>query len=303
MSRPDIPKQVIKRLESEVQRQHGVEISVYGFGSQGLEKFKDYLYHEGPKSREVEKRSLEYVVYLSALLARDSITPLWGDDDTVHYQPSQGSNTQSAKINGIFSEPSLPRYDADEYWSKYEDEYTNLLELGTENQPQNHVKPDILITDPAEKRLPWGADSRPTVTDEAKLKRWVSRGKFDKAQEALQLDEQPESVADWYSAISKHGRTKSPDEDFHKWEKYKQKTRYLVEIKHRELTKEDYSQILWYALVYDIPTVVVSGTPVSSRSFYRDLDQIPVETHVIDDIQIQSINEAQALFGDLFHGD
>lgn len=298
--RSDLSKQAIKDLEQEVQRKHGVEVSVYGTGNQGLQQLNNYLYSDGEQNKETEKRSLEYAVYLSTILTSDSISPLWGDENKILYAPSRGSNSQTADVEGIFVEPALPRYDASEYWSQYGQNYTHLLKPNTDGRPKNHVKPDLLLTDPSEKKLPWGADIRPQITDEGKLKRWVAHGEFDKVQEILRLDERPDSAAGWYSAIAKHGDVEGTSEMFDKWKSFKPKVNYLIEVKHQDLSETDYSQILWYALVYGVPVVIVSMASIGDRSFLRDLDDLPVDTRVID--QIQSVGDVQNAFSQLTDG-
>jgi len=294
-----VRKQTIKELEGKVNRKHSVEVKVYGGGT-GLETLADYLYRDGKRTDEAEKRSYEYAVFLGFLLNKSklNLTSSVPDSNKVFYGPSRGRGRQSTRVPGLFTEPALPRYDAEDIWSKYHDEYAHLLNPENDTA-EAHVKPDFLITDKDVSHLPWSADTRPNITDERKLKEWVAHGKIDEVEEALGLDEQLSSAAEAYSAISKYGEKEDPAKTFEKWEDFQSQARYLVEVKHQPLTEMDYSQIIWYTLVYKIPMTIISAKSVNSSLFKQELERLPTDVEIIDGLHISSSEDVQNAFADI----
>lgn len=149
-------KEYILKEQGGIKREFGLEIKVYGSGSQGYLKLDDFLNEgEGDLTKTIKKQMYEYWAFL-ILINVLSYGYKLKEDEKISYQASRGRDDQHPKIitprGGVFIEPYLPTYDDEKIMNDHE-KYVQLLK----RLSSKHIKPDFIITKNDCDSIPWGA--------------------------------------------------------------------------------------------------------------------------------------------------
>jgi hypothetical protein len=258
-------------------------LAPYGVGGSGYEALSDYLNGDRELDDSVRKQIYEYRVFLAIL--KEWVDPSDVEpDDIIFFSPSKGTGNQFETAPSLFVEPVLPVYPEDDLWNRNQSKF-NYLKSPSES-PKRHTKPDLLLTRPGVDNLPWTANVRAPAKNESKLMSWCAKGKFDKVKQELNIEDEIPSARECYSIVQNTDKKEPADAIYKKWDKFRHNSEFLIELKHDPLKESDFSQILWYGIVYRVDVIIVSKYPVSDHRFQQDLRNLPVNVTVVDGFDI-----------------
>ena len=246
----------------------------------------EYLQDDRGLNKEVRRKLHEYTVFLHVL-------PIWleasdlSSEEKISFTPSRGKGSQMSWVPSLFVEPHLPPYPEKELWNQYGREYRCLQNPSGEGRT-HHTRPDALLTVEGADRLPWSANSSPQPVDQSRLMTMCANGLFQKVSEELGVGEVPSTYAGCSSLVQTEAETESTSELYEKWNKFEGKAEYIIECKHEPFDQGDYSQILWYGLVYDTDIVVVSKHSIGNPKFSQDIEKLPVSASVVSGIDVST---------------
>ena len=268
-------------LEDTVAEELGLEdVGV----SHRYESLFEYLRGDRGLNKEVRKKLHEYTVFLHIL-------PEWLDasdlssEKKISYTPSRGRGSQISWIPSLFVEPHLPPYPEEDFWNQYKGEYRCLQDPSGKGRT-HHTRPDELLTVKGADDLPWTANSSPQPVDQSRLMTMCANGLYEKVSDELGASEIPSNYAECTSLVQTEAETESTSELYEKWEGFEEKAEYIIECKHEPFGETDYSQILWYGLVYDTDVVLVSKHPVNNPQFSRDVENLPVNVSIVSGVDV-----------------
>lgn len=150
----EVDREIIEE-EKSVADELGINIKVYGSGSQGYDRLYEYLYGtKGKLTKTVRKELYEYWVFL--IFIRKLIGEFrFQGKETFSYQPTRGNDSQYPIVKtprgSIFVEPCLTGYNENKILEEYKGKL-NFLSKTT----SRHVRPDFLITNFHTEKIPWG---------------------------------------------------------------------------------------------------------------------------------------------------
>jgi hypothetical protein len=237
-------------------------------------------------NKEVRKKLHEYTVFLHVL-------PEWLDaselssEDKISFTPSRGRGSQVSWVPSLFVEPHLPPYPEEELWNQYKRKYRCLQDPSGEGRT-HHTRPDALLTVEGADKLPWTANSSPQPVDQSRLMTMCANGLYEKVSEELVVGEVPSTYAECSSLVQTEAEAESTSDLYEKWDKFEEKAECIIECKHEPFDEADYSQILWYGLVYDTDIIVVSKHSVGSTQFSRDVEELPVSVNVVSGVDVST---------------
>ncbi len=269
----------IKEIKRKVKSDLCVDkLKPRGTNNKGYKILAEYITGKRSIDKRVRKQLYEYRVFLAIL-------DLWADqeevDDTIFFSPCTGSGSQLETAPSIFVEPALPVYEEDKFWRRNRSDYFCLRNPDNDG-PDRHVKPDMLLTQSGVSRLPWTARTTAPIVNERRLMQWCGRGEFARVKSELGINQTISTAQECYSVVQSTDKREDPSHLYKKWEEFQPNARYIVESKHSSLTEEDYSQILWYGIVYQTPIIIITQQPVSNWEFLRDIENLPIPVHLIE---------------------
>lgn len=272
----------IGKLEEQVESKIGVkEVSV----SNDYWEFADYLRGKNNMNKDIRKKLHEYAVFLHTLPSHIDASRI-DTNSKVRFSPTSGKYSQSHTIQSLFVEPYLPPYPINDFYNEYKSEYYFLK--SPTDETRYHTSPDLLIATQGVTELPWKAVGSPQPVDQSRLMKLCARGDAQGVVEALGVDEVPSSYNECASLVQTEAKKQSPRELYKKWEEFGNKAKYLIESKHEPLTEDDFSQILWYGIVFETDIVVVSRHPVRDPQFNSDIRRLPVDVTVVSEIGLHT---------------
>jgi len=272
-------KSIEKKLRSKLDPKR---LTVPGSGNSGYKALSDYLAGRRKIDKPVKKQLHEYRVFLSIL-------DVWVDpidiepDDHIFFSPERGTGVQFETAPSIFVEPALPIYPEQKIWNKHHSDFNYMN--STESDIRRHTKPDMLLTSDGVNTLPWTAIARAPVKNESKLMSWCAHGEGDKVKEALGIEEDISSARECYSIVQNVAERYSGENLHKKWEEFEEKAEYIIESKHGQLEENDFSQILWYGMAYNVDVIIITNHRIYDQKFHDDLDKLPVNVDVVDNFE------------------
>lgn len=263
----------IRTLEDEVADEIDVE------AVEGDRRIQELLGRGGPYDGQDQSYLHNYLVFLHLL----PLIPGTDDvDGKVQYMPT--TNTSRASVTGLFEQPQLPNYPATDLYGQYRRELTHL-QKPSEEDPDHHTLPNFLVATKETGRLPWGPEVNDL--DAQELSELCAATEYETVSERLGADSAPDNYRDCISMVQNH-QTKPVTETYREWTDFSNSARSLVSTEYTELSQDDYSQILWYAVAYETDVVVVSRLPIDDVEFEHDIDAAPVDVEIVSDIDFET---------------
>lgn len=279
----------IHTLEKRVEKELDIENISAGYKYGNLFK---YMQNKKKINKDIRKKLYEYATFLHILpewLKPSELT----SEEKISFTPSSGKGAMLSCAPSLFVEPHLPPYPEKKIWNEYKQNY-NYLQSPTEGEVTYHTRPDILLTAEDTNKLPWTAKPAPQPVEQSKLMEMCANMLFEEVSEKIGADEVPSSYAECSSLVQTEAEKESTSELYEMWNEFGRNAEYVIECKHEPLSKSDYSQILWYGLVYNTDIVIVSKYRIGDSKFLNDIKNIDVNVDIISADVIDDIEKARS---------
>ena len=270
----------IHELEDIVAEDLGIDSVSVGYGYKSLLK---YLQGDRELDTGIRKRIHEYTVFLHTL-------PVWvnkyelDSDESISFNPCSGTVNQLSQAPSTFVEAHLPSYPEQELWNKHKTDYQHL-ENPAEAETTHHNRPDSLLTSAGVDKISWGAKSSPPAIDKSRLMRMCSRVEYERVAEEIG-SEVPENYSECIKLVQTVAETEPKPKLYEKWKGFQNEAEYIIECKHNPI--EDYSQILWYGLVYQTDIILVNRHSIDNSGFIGDIENLPVNVHIVSNVGVNT---------------
>ena len=170
------------------------------------------------------------------------------------------------------------------------------LENPAEAETTHHNRPDSLLTSDGSDKLPWTANSNPPAIDKSRLMTMCANVQYERVAEEIG-SEVPDSYSECISLVQTVAETEPKPKLYKKWKGFQDEAEYIIECKHNPI--KDYSQILWYGLVYQTDIILVTRHSVDNSKFIKDTKNLPVDVHIANIDVNTGVNQARSKLSDI----